>query len=67
MSTQNEEEIRHEENANQELPEEPGHNNEGSSANQVFETMKNLIVELQVFKENNEKMKKGTGRPVRNK
>jgi hypothetical protein len=58
MSAQNEEEIRPEENPNQGLPKEPGHNNEGSSTTQVLETMKNLIVELQVFKEDNEKMKK---------
>jgi hypothetical protein len=58
MSTHNEEEIRPEENPNQGLPKEPEHNSEGISATQVLETMKNLIVELQVFKADNEKMKK---------
>jgi len=58
MSVQNEEEIRSEENPNQGHPKEPGHNNEGSSTTQVLETMKNFIMELQVFKEDNEKLKK---------
>jgi hypothetical protein len=58
MSTQNEEEIRLEVNPNKGLPKELGHNIEGISSTQVLETMKNLIVELQVFKEDNEKMKK---------
>jgi len=58
METQNEEEIRLEENLDQGLPKELGYNSEESSSTQVLETMKNLIVELQVFKENNEKMKK---------
>jgi hypothetical protein len=54
----NEEEIRLEENPNQGPPKEPGQNSEGSSATQVLETMRNLIVELQVFKADNEKLKK---------
>jgi predicted ATP-dependent serine protease len=58
MAAQNEEEIRHEENPNQGPPKEPGQNSEGSSATQVLETMRNLIVELQAFKADNEKLKK---------
>ena len=58
MSSPNEDEIRPEENPNQGLPKELGNNNKGSSSTQVLETMKNLIVELQVFKEDNEKLKK---------
>ena len=58
MSTENEEEIRPEGNPNQGLPKESGHNSEGISATQILETMKNLIVELQVFKEDNEKLKR---------
>jgi len=58
MSVQNEEEIIPEGNPNQGLPKEPGHNNDRSLATQVLETMKNLIMELQVFKDYNEKMKK---------
>lgn len=34
------------------------HHNETSFATQVLETMSNLIVELQIFKNNNEKLKK---------
>jgi hypothetical protein len=55
MATQNEEEIRLEANPEQGLPKEPRKNSEGSSATQVLETMRNLIMELQVFKEDNEK------------
>jgi hypothetical protein len=55
---QNEEGDRPEGNQNQELPRDPEHNSEGSSTTQVLETMRNLIMELQVFKENNEKLKK---------
>jgi hypothetical protein len=58
MAAQNEEEIRLEENPDQGPPREPGKNSEGSSATQVLETMRNLIVELQVFKADNEKLKK---------
>ena len=57
MSAHNEEEIRLEENHTQGITKEPRHNIEGSSTTQVLETMKNLIVELQVFKSDNEKMK----------
>jgi hypothetical protein len=58
MATQNEEEIRLEENPEKGPTREPGQNNEGSFSTQVLETMRNLIVELQVFKEDNEKLKK---------
>jgi hypothetical protein len=58
METQNEEEIRLEENPNQGPLKELGHNNEGISTTQILETMRNLIVELQVFKADNEKLKK---------
>ena len=44
-------------NQNQELPRDPEHNSEGISTT-LLETLRNLIVELQVFKENNEKLKK---------
>jgi len=58
MAAQNEEEIRLEENLDQGPLNEHVHNNEGSSATHVLETMRNLIVELQISKSNNEKMKK---------
>jgi hypothetical protein len=58
MSVQNEEEIIPERNPNQRLPKEPRHNNDRILATQVLETMKNIIMELQVFKAYNEKMKK---------
>jgi hypothetical protein len=48
MSTQNGEEINHEGNVNQQNPEQKS---ESSSASQVLETMRSLIVELQTFKE----------------
>jgi predicted ATP-dependent serine protease len=67
MASQNEEEIRLEENPNQGLPKEPRHNNKGSSTTQVLETTRNLILELQVFKEDNEKLKKRKGRLEINK
>jgi hypothetical protein len=41
-----------------ELPRDLEHNSEGSSTTQVLETMRNLIMELQVFETNNEKLKK---------
>ena len=39
-------------------PVNPRQNNDESSPMEVLETMRNLIVELQVFKANNEKLKK---------
>jgi hypothetical protein len=50
MSTKNEEEIRPEEKPNQGLHKEIGNNYKGNSTTQVLKTMKNLIMELQVFK-----------------
>jgi hypothetical protein len=58
MSVQNGEGDRPERNKNQELPRNPEHHSEGSSTTQVLEMMRNLIVELQVFKDDNEKLKK---------
>jgi hypothetical protein len=60
MAAQNEEEIILEENPDQGPPKEPGQNNEGISVTQVLETMRNLIVELQAFKVDNEKLKRHT-------
>jgi hypothetical protein len=39
-------------------PGDPRLNSDGSSPTKVLETMRNLIVELQVFKADNEKLKK---------
>jgi hypothetical protein len=58
MATQNEAEIKLEENPEQIPPEELRQSSDGSSPTKVLETMRNLIVELQVFKEDNEKLKK---------
>jgi hypothetical protein len=58
MSTKNEEEIRPEEKPNQGLHKEIGNNHKGNSTTQVLKTMKNLIMELQVFKVDNKKLKK---------
>jgi hypothetical protein len=61
MATQNEAEMTLED------PKEPRQNSEGSSPTEVLETMRNLIVELQVFKEDNEKLKKVATRIAGNK
>jgi hypothetical protein len=58
MKSQKEAEIRVRDNPEKRLPEEPRNNIEGSSPTEVLETMRNLIVELQVFKEDNHKLKK---------
>jgi hypothetical protein len=58
MATQDEAEIRLEENPEKRPPEDQRQNNDGSSPTEVLETMRNIIVELQVFKEDNEKLKK---------
>jgi hypothetical protein len=58
MASQEGAEIRMEENLQQGPPGNPRQNNDGSSPREVLETMRNLIVELQVFKVDNEKMKK---------
>jgi hypothetical protein len=67
MGAQNEVEIRLEENPEQRPPEEQRQNSDGSSPTEVLETMRNLIVELQVFKADNEKLKKSTTRTTGNK
>ena len=46
------------ENPQQRPPGDPRHNSDGSSPTEVLETMRNLIVELQIFKADNEKLKK---------
>ena len=58
MSVQNGEEGRPGRNNNQEHPRNWKHHDEGSSTTQVLETMRNLIVELQTFKVDIEKLKK---------
>jgi hypothetical protein len=58
MAAQDDAEIRLEGNPKQRLPEDPRQNSDGSSPTEVLETMRNLIVELQVFKVDNEKLKK---------
>jgi hypothetical protein len=45
-------------NPQQGTPGDPRQNNDGSSPTKVLETMRNLIVELQIFKADNEKLKK---------
>ena len=47
-----------EENLQQGPPGDPRQNSDGISPTKVLETMRNLIVELQVFKVDNEKLKK---------
>jgi hypothetical protein len=58
MAAQEGAEIRVEENPQQGPPGDPRQNSDGSSPTEVLETMRNLIVELQVFKADNEKLKK---------
>ena len=58
MAAQEGTEIRMEENPQQGPLGDPRHNSDGSSPTEVLETMRNLIVELQVFKADNEKLKK---------
>jgi hypothetical protein len=58
MAAQDEAEIRLEENPEQRPPEDQRQNSDRSSPTEVLETMRNLIVELQVFKADNEKLKK---------
>jgi hypothetical protein len=45
-------------NTQQGPPGDPRQNSDGSSPTEVLETMRNLTVELQVFKVDNEKLKK---------
>jgi hypothetical protein len=58
MAAQEGAEIRMEGNPQQGPPGDPRQNSDGSSPTEVLETMRNLIVELQVFKADNEKLKK---------
>ena len=58
MAAQNDAEIRMEGNPEQGPHGDPRQNSEGISPTEVLETMRNLIVELHVFKADNEKLKK---------
>jgi len=58
MEAENDEEIRLGENPEQGPSKQPGQNKEGSSTTQVLEKMRNLIVELKIFKSDIEKLKK---------
>ena len=58
MAAQDDVEIRLDGNPEQRLPENQRQNSDRSSPTKVLETMRNLIVELQVFKEDNEKLEK---------
>jgi hypothetical protein len=58
METQEGVEIWVEDNPQQGPPGDPRQNSDGISPTEVLETMRNLIVELQVFKVDNEKLKK---------
>jgi hypothetical protein len=55
MAAQDDAEIRLDGNPEQGLLENQRHNSDGSSPTKVLETMRNLVVELQVFKADNEK------------
>ena len=58
MAAQHEAEIILQENPEQRPPQDQRQNSDINSTTKVLETMINLIVELQVFKEDNEKLKK---------
>jgi hypothetical protein len=58
MAAQDEAEIRLQGNPGQRPPEYQRQNSDGISPTKVLEMMRNPIVELQVFKEDNEKLKK---------
>jgi hypothetical protein len=58
MAAQECAEIRMEGNLQQGPPGDPRQNSDGSSPTEVLETMRNIIVELEVFKADNEKLKK---------
>ena len=58
MAAQEATEMRVEENLQQGRLGDPRHNSDGSSPMEVLETMRNLIVDLQIFKADNEKLKK---------
>ena len=59
MAAQEGVEIRMEGNPQQGPLGDPRENSDGRSPTEVLETMRNLIIELQVFKADNEKLKKG--------
>ena len=58
MEAQEGAEIKMEENPQQGAPRDPRQNSDGSSPTEVLETMRNLIVDLHIFKSDNEKLKK---------
>jgi len=58
MAARDDIEMRIDGNLEQRLSENWRQNSDGSSRTEVLETMRNLIVELQVFKADNEKLKK---------
>jgi hypothetical protein len=58
MVAQDDAEIIMEGDPEQGPPGDPRQNSDRSSPMKVLETMRNLIVELEVFKANNEKLKK---------
>ena len=58
MAAQEGAEIGMEGNPRQGHPGDPRQNSDGSLPTEVLETMRNIIVELQVFKTDNEKLKK---------
>jgi hypothetical protein len=67
MAAQDDAEIRMGENPQQGPPRDPRQNSDGSSPTEVLETMRNLIVELHIFKADNEKLKKITTGTTRDK
>ena len=58
MATPNDPEIRMEENPKQGPHGDQRQNSERGSPMEVLETMRNLIVDLHIFKADNEKLKK---------
>jgi hypothetical protein len=58
MAAEDEAKIRVEENLGQRPPEYQTQNSDKISPTEVLEMMRNLVIELQVFKADNEKLKK---------
>jgi hypothetical protein len=58
MAAQDDAEIRIDGNPEQRCPKKPRLNSDERSPTEVLETMRNLIVQLEVFKDDNEKLKK---------
>ena len=58
MAAQDNAENRMKENPRQRPPRDTRQNSYGSSPTEVLETMRNVIVELQILKADNEKLKK---------